>query len=65
MRQKKIETMFTLEKCKQILKDGDYSDEEIYEIRKILYQLGEMLFDEFMDKKTKKNDESKKIKGGL
>jgi len=40
--------MISIERCRQILKNDNYSDEEIRKIREILYQLAEMLFDEYM-----------------
>jgi S-adenosylmethionine:tRNA-ribosyltransferase-isomerase (queuine synthetase) len=50
--------MLSIEQCKKILKNSNYSDEEIREIRNVLYQLGEMLFDEYM--KQKRSESTKK-----
>lgn len=43
--------MISIEQCKKILNNSNYTDEQIREIRNILYQLGEMLFDEYMRQK--------------
>lgn len=51
--------MISIEQCKKHLKNCDYSDEQIREIRDILYQLGEMLFDEFMKQKKAESNKQK------
>ena len=51
--------MISIERCRKYLKERDYSDEETQKIRDSLYQLGEMLFDEFIHKKNTKTSRKK------
>lgn len=41
--------MLSVEQCKKYLKDGDYTKQEIEEIRDSLYQLAEILVTEYIE----------------
>ena len=48
--------MLSVEKCKKYLKNSDYTEQQIEEIRDNLYQLAEILVDDYIQKKGAKND---------
>jgi hypothetical protein len=52
--------MLSIEKCKKILLQGGatYTEDEVKEIRKLLYKLSELDYQLFTAQKTKENDNS-------
>lgn len=52
--------MLSIEKCKQILQKGgaNYTDEQVKEIRKLLYKLGELDYQLITSQKIERNANS-------
>jgi hypothetical protein len=49
--------MLSIEKCKKILQQNgkSYTDEQVKQIRRLLYQLGYLDYQLFIEQKTRKN----------
>lgn len=54
--------MLSLELCKKHLKNKNYTDEQVVEIRNSLYQLSEILVINFMRNNTTSLQPEKKVK---
>jgi len=52
--------MLSVEQCKKFIKNSNYTDQQIEEIRDNLYQLAEILVDDYISKKGVKNDNRQK-----
>ena len=59
--------MLNLEKCKKILQQGGktYSDEEVKQIRQLLYKLGNLDYKLFSTLKTKQDANSHHLHKGI
>ena len=60
-------TMLNLEKCKRILQEGGktYTDEEVKQIRQLLYKLGNLDYQLFSTTKTKQDANSHHLHKGI